>query len=195
MALYGVIWLTLWATSSVISDYSQATFSPSDHTSPNYAHPLAYLVSALSVALNFAAMCILFRAANIALASGKVFFTQAFTGIKWLPTLVVSAGCLVALTLGIAFTCLLGLFFLPAFFLYAIPAAVNGDSISNAFATISGLAAKNFGSSIALTYLCLALLVAGSVAFIVPVFFVSTPMVFIALTYAYRALSGQPVPR
>lgn len=194
--LYGTMYLTGTSSSDVMDSVgNESTIMPAWIDFLLIANPYSPVFSILISLAKFVISCTIIKAAHVALTTGKVAFAQSFENINWLPALAVF---LVAETVtnvvGVA-SCFLGFLILPALFIFALPAVVDGESIGGALGTVTEIVPKSFAYSLALFYLCALVILAGIAACLLPALLVSWPITLIAATYGYRVLAGKPVNR
>lgn len=175
-------------SSSISDDSPISALFPAQSTGP-----VTSFLNLLMNVLTFVITCAMLKAAHVALETGRVSFGQSFAGISWVPALAVSIVVSLAQALGGVVTCGIGFFVLPVLFMFAMPAVIAGDSIGDSLGTVTSLVTKNLGSSFALFYLCVVIVILGMLACLLPGILVAMPLMYIAITYGYRVLTGKPV--
>lgn len=144
----------------------------------------------VSVALTAAT----FNGAHQVCEGKKVSLGSMFSDIPWVATTLSIVVTSLIMTFGIVFTLGLGVFVLPVFLVFVMPAVINRDE--NAFSSIArsfSLVLSNAGASFGVAYLTFAVIIVGLIACVFPGLLVCIPAAHIAITYLYRAVTGLPV--
>lgn len=144
----------------------------------------------ISVALTAAT----FNGANQVCQGKKVSLGSLFSGIPWVAVTIAMLVSSVVMMLGTLLTLGLGIFVLPVFLMFAVPAVITGKasgfgSIARSFSTVG----SNAGAAFGLGYLALAVVIVGLIACVLPGILVCMPATHVAIMYLYRAVTNQPV--